>query len=147
MAAYTEEYFLFNFMSPVGGGWSSHSMRVKSFCVSTSGLLDGAGNELFLISLAGKRSKILPKESLILIPSIIIAVFRVCRRLWQPESWAKLWISLNIMLVDAMVIRCAAVVSKLVLFLLLSELLRQSLLCEIQKGLGYCGPEVLNLKI
>lgn len=51
------------------------------------------------------------------------------------------------MSLDAVVIHCAAVVSKLVLSLFLSELLRQSLLCKIQKGLGYCGPEVLNLNV
>lgn len=42
---------------------------------------------------------------------------------------------------------CAAVVYKLDLSLLLSELLKQSLLCKTQKGLGYCGPEFLNLKV
>lgn len=72
----------------------------------------------FLIPLAGKRSKTLSKEPLILIPSVIMGVFRVSRRLWQPKSWAKLCISLKIMLLDAMVIHCAALMSKLILSLL-----------------------------
>jgi len=51
------------------------------------------------------------------------------------------------MLSAAMVIHCAAVVSKLILSLPLAELLRQSLLCELHRGLRCCGPEVLNLKV
>ena len=51
------------------------------------------------------------------------------------------------MLSAAVVIHCAAVVSKLILSLPLAELLRQSLLCKLHRGLGRRGPEVLNLKV
>lgn len=100
---------------------------------------------MLVVPLAGKRSKKLSKE--LLIASVIIALFGDSKRVWRPKSCARLWIPLKVMLSAAMVIHCAAVVSKLILSLRLNaELLRQSLLCKLHRGLERHGPEVLNLK-
>lgn len=99
---------------------------------------------MLVVPLAGKRSKKLSNEALI--ASVSIAVFRGSKRVWQPKSCAKK-ISLKVMLSAAVVIHCAAVVSKLILSLPLAELLRQSLLCMLHRGLGRRGPAVLNLKV
>lgn len=51
------------------------------------------------------------------------------------------------MLSAAVVIHSAAVGSKLILFLPLAELLIQTFLCELHRGFGHHGPEILNLKV
>lgn len=99
---------------------------------------------VLLVPLAGKNSKKLSREPRI--ASVIIAVFGGFKIAWPPKSCASLRISLEATLSAITEIHCAVIVSSLILSLLLAELLRQSVLCRLHRGLERCGPDVLNLK-